>query len=35
LTIKAGGPPRERPWEVVVTNPDGSSGSCSCFTVTP
>ena len=35
LTIKAGGPPKERPWKVMVTNPDGSSGSCSCFTVTP
>ena len=31
-----GGPPRPRLWDIVVTNPDGSSDRCEgCFTVNP
>ncbi len=36
VTAKAGGPPRDRFWDVRVTNPDGSSGVLAGgFTVTP
>jgi len=36
VTAKSGGPPRNRVWEVRVTNPDGSSGVLlDVFTVTP
>ena len=36
VTIKSGGPPRNRQWNVRVTNPDGSSGVLNGgFTVTP
>ncbi|MGD2177579.1 MAG: S8 family serine peptidase [Anaerolineae bacterium] len=36
VTAKSGGPPRDRVWDVRVTNPDGSSGALpSSFTVTP
>ena len=35
-TLKAGGPPRDRFWDVRVTNPDGSTGVLVVgFTVTP
>ena len=36
ITAKSGGPPRDRVWDVRVTNPDGSSGVLvDGFTVTP
>jgi len=38
ITAKSGGPPRDRIWDVRVTNPDGSSGVLTDpdrFTVTP
>ncbi|UCE38875.1 MAG: hypothetical protein JSW00_06540 [Thermoplasmata archaeon] len=36
VTAKSGGPPRNRVWDVRVTNPDRSSGVLSGgFTVTP
>jgi hypothetical protein len=36
VTAKSGGPPRDRKWDVRVTNPDGSSGVLEGgFTVTP
>lgn len=36
VTAKSGGPPRDRVWDVRVTNPDGSSGVLfGGFTVTP
>ncbi len=36
VTAKSGGPPRDRVWDVRVTNPDGSSGVLAGgFTVTP
>jgi hypothetical protein len=36
LTAKGGGPPRDRVWDVAVTNPDGQSGRLiQGFTVTP
>lgn len=36
ITVKSGGPPRERAWDVRVTNPDGSTGVLSGgLTVTP
>ena len=36
LTIKSGGPPRDRPWDVQVINPDGATVVLSGgFTVTP
>jgi hypothetical protein len=36
ITVKKGGPPRPRDWDVRVTNPDGSSGVLVAgFTVTP
>ena len=36
FTAKSGGPPRNRIWDVRVTNPDGSSGVLAGgFTVTP
>ena len=38
VTVKSGGPPRNRVWDVRVTNPDGSSGVLMDgfgFTVTP
>jgi hypothetical protein len=36
VTAKSGGPPRDRVWDVRVTNPDGSSGVLiDGFTVTP
>jgi hypothetical protein len=36
ITAKDGGPPRNRVWDVRVTNPDGSSGVLTGgFTVTP
>lgn len=36
VTAKAGGPPRERVWDLRVTKPDGSSGVLrGAFTVTP
>jgi len=36
VTAKSGGPPRNRMWDVRVTNPDGSSGVLTDgFTVSP
>ncbi|MCI0849102.1 MAG: hypothetical protein J4N86_11265, partial [Chloroflexi bacterium] len=36
ITAKSGGPPRDRAWDVRVTNLDGTSGVCGgCLTVHP
>ncbi|MHC4337040.1 MAG: hypothetical protein ACYSTG_03695, partial [Planctomycetota bacterium] len=36
VTVRSGGPRRNRDWDVVVTNPDGQSGRLDgAFTVTP